>query len=75
MLKSRLNDSKWIVLEENQQTGGIGQQILSFAQQFEKKPQIKLVAVQDKFIKHATIDEQLVQNGFDVNYIKKIIEK
>lgn len=75
LLKSRLNDSKWIVLEENQQTGGIGQQILSFAQQFEQKPQIKLVAVQDKFIKHATIDEQLVQNGFDVNYIKEIIKK
>jgi len=69
LLKSRINDKKWIVLEENQQAGGLGQQILSFAQQFEQKPQIKVVAVKDKFIKHATIDEQLAQNGLDINSI------
>ncbi len=73
LLKSRINDSKWIVLEENQESGGLGQQILSFASQFDKNPKIYTIAVKDKFIKHATIDEQLTENGFDINSITKLL--
>ena len=75
LLKTRLYDKKWIILEENQESGGVGQQILSFAQQFDVQPQISIVAVKDKFVKHSSINEQLVQNGFDINFIKEIILK
>ena len=36
-------------------------------------PKISIVAVEDVFVKHATIDQQLVENGFDIDKIKNLI--
>ncbi|MBQ9715512.1 MAG: 1-deoxy-D-xylulose-5-phosphate synthase [Clostridia bacterium] len=74
MLLSRINDKKWIVMEENQSSGGLGQNILSFVSQFKTKPQIKIVAVDDKFVRHSSIQEQLSENGFDMQQLKNMIE-
>ena len=73
LLSSRINDKKWIILEEGQKSGGLGQNILSFATQFDNSPKIEVVAVEDVFIKHSTVAQQLEQNGFDLDKLNKLI--
>jgi len=74
MLAMCCKDKLWIVMEENQKAGGLGEKILSFANQFQKYPHIELVAVDDNFVKHATIEQQLCQNDFSVENLINIIK-
>ena len=39
------------------------------------KGEYKINAINDEFVKHATIDEQLKQYNLDVMGMKKVIEK
>lgn len=74
MLKARSKDKKWIVLEENQIYGGLGEKITLFASENNLSIDIKIIAVKDKFVKHASIEEQLNENGFNTENIINLIE-
>ena len=73
MLLELSSDRLWIVLEENQQNGGLASQISLFASENKLKPEIRSVSVKDKFVPQATIEEQMENSGFDANNILKII--
>lgn len=73
MLLERSSDRLWVVLEENQQNGGLASQISLFASENKLKPEIRSVSVKDKFVPQATIEEQMEDSGFDENNILKII--
>ncbi len=73
MLRSKLNDKKWITLEENQKSGGLGEAVAAFSAE-NSGPVVKIMAVSDAFIPHMTIDEQLAVCGFTVENLSNIIE-
>ena len=63
-----------ITIEENVVSGGFGAFVASFLA--ENNPQrIYPLGVKDKFIKHGSIEEQLVENGFTVENLTVIADR
>lgn len=72
MLAGRLKDRLWVTLEENQKQGGIGETIAAYSAE-NGGPRVIIMAVEDKFVPHMTIPEQLESCGLTVeNLIKNI---
>ncbi len=72
MLAGRLKDRLWVTLEENQKQGGIGETIAAYSAE-NGGPRVIIMAVEDKFVPHMTIPEQLESCGLTAeNLIKNI---
>ncbi len=70
----KIFDKNVIVLEENAKIGGFGSEILEYYSNIGLKPSISIIGVDDKFINHATVKEQLSLNGYKAqNIISKLI--
>ena len=71
-LAGRLKDRLWVTLEENQKQGGIGETIAAYSAE-NGGPRVIIMAVEDKFVPHMTIPEQLELCGLTAeNLIKNI---
>ncbi len=64
-----IKDKKIITLEDNVKKGGFGSSILEFYNENNVTAKVKIFAVKDEFISHATTDEQLKINGITVENI------
>lgn len=72
MLAGRLKDRLWVTLEENQKQGGMGETIAAYSAE-NGGPRVIIMAVEDKFVPHMTIPEQLESCGLTAeNLIKNI---
>ena len=69
---SNLKVKKVITLEENVLQGGFGQSITAYFAKHNRQVVIKCLGVDDEFVKHATIAEQLNKYGLDSEGIAKI---
>ncbi len=70
----KISDKNIIVLEENSKIGGFGSEILEYYSNARLKPSVFIIGVEDKFINHATVDEQLSYNGYtSQNIISKFV--
>ena len=64
---------KIIVLEENVLEGGFGSSVLEYVSKEGIKCDVICKAFPDKFISHATVDEQLKEVGFTVDSVLELI--
>lgn len=62
-----------ITLEEGSKIGGFGSQILTFANKHQYTNTIKIIALEDTFITHGTVDELKKMAKIDKQYIFEII--
>lgn len=69
----KIKDFNVIVLEENAKIGGLGSQIINFYAENSITARVKVIAVEDKFISHATVLEQLEDAGFTAENVKKYL--
>ncbi len=77
MLKS-ISDLPMITLEENSEIGGFGDYVrktLSDICDNEKPCKIVCMGVKDKFVKHASADNQRKGNGLSEENLAKVVEK
>ena len=74
-LDEKLLDSicteKVLTLEENVLQGGFGQSVTSYFARNNRKLETKCLGVDDEFVKHAKIAEQLQENGLDFESVCK----
>ena len=73
LLKSFLNHDI-IVLEENMKRGGFGEFVGSYLATNGFKNKFNHIAVNDRFVTHATVKSQLQANGFSEENLKEIIK-
>ena len=69
-----IKDSNIITLEENAKLGGFGSMVVNFYKDKGIDASVKVLAVEDEFIPHATVESQLKLNGFTVENIKKLLK-
>ncbi len=62
-----------VVLEENVLSGGFGSAVLEYLADNKIDCKVSVCGFKDKFVSHATVDEQLVDNGLTVEEILKFI--
>ena len=63
-----------ITIEENVLSGGFGASVSEFLSENNRLP-IYNLAVKDRFVKHASVDEQMKNNGFTVENLKSVADK
>ena len=63
--------SKILTVEDGVIKGGFGSAILEFASQNNYLNKIEVLGIQDSFIEHGKVGELQVQNGIDVESIRK----
>ncbi len=69
----KICDKNVIVLEENVRFGGFGSAIINYYSDKKMNVKVKVFAVDDTFVSHASVQEQLDDNGFTVeNIIKEL---
>ena len=71
-LLDNLRTENVLTLEENVLQGGFGQSVVGYFARKDRKIVVKCLGVDDDFVKHAQIAEQLQQNGLDFDGIYKI---
>ena len=62
-----------ITLEENVISGGFGQSVARWLTSTKKRNTLKILGVEDKFVSHATISEQMSDNNFNITFIRQVI--
>lgn len=75
MLQSRLGDKLWITVEENRLSGGFGESVALFLSKKNSGVRLETVAAGDDFVKHATTEQQLEDNGFTAKNLIDIIDE
>lgn len=63
-----------ITLEENVKIGGFGSLVVNFYKENGLNTNVNVLAVNDQFVSHATIDRQLELNGFTVENVIKLLK-
>lgn len=69
-LLDKISDKNVIVLEENVEIGGYGSAVVNYYSKNKIDAKVTVIGVKDVFVTHATVDEQLENNGFSVENIK-----
>ena len=64
---------KIITLEEGVIKGGFGSSISEFAHLHNYKAKIQILGIPDNFIEHATVAEQQIMCGLDINSLQKVL--
>ena len=70
-----IKDMPIITLEENVKAGGFGASVIGFYADKEIQAKVKPLGVQDQFVKHASVKEQLEENGLDEQTVSKMVEE
>ena len=70
-----LGDAKILTLEENVLSGGFGQSIVAYFAKSGQSNVVKNLGVNDKFVPHATVCEQLELNGLCEENLNKIVQE
>ena len=74
LILQKYRNYKIITLEENVQSGGFGECVLAYYNALGEKTVVKILAVNDSFVEHATIESQLNSNGFNENNLIKLVK-
>ncbi|MCH5159318.1 MAG: 1-deoxy-D-xylulose-5-phosphate synthase [Clostridiales bacterium] len=61
-----------LTLEENVLQGGFGQSVVAYFARNNREISVKCLGVDDQFVKHAKVAEQLLQNGLDFDGVFKV---
>ena len=64
-----------LTLEENIISGGFGERVLSYLSQNGSTVKIRTMGVEDRFVVHATVDEQISMCNLDERNIEKVIDE
>ena len=59
-----------ITLEENVLRGGFGESVIEYYNANGVKTRVKTFAISDKFVNHASQDEQLIKEGFTAKNVE-----
>lgn len=70
-----INGLKILTLEENVKQGGFGQQIISYYANKNYNNLIICKAVEDRFVPHGTIEEQLAKNSMDAESLSAVVAR
>lgn len=70
-----IGNAKILTLEENVVKGGFGQSVLSFIADCGLTNSVKVLGVDDCFVRHAKVEEQMQMCGLDAEHIEQIIDK
>ncbi len=70
---AKYSKHKIITLEENVASGGFGEGVLSYFAKNSFLGKVKVLAVPDEFVSHASADAQLEAYGFNENHLREII--
>lgn len=68
-----LTDETIVTLEENVKSGGFGEKVAAYMQSVGKTNKVYINAVDDRFVGHATVGEQLRECGFSENNLQDLI--
>lgn len=63
-----------VTMEENVCIGGFGQQLKAYLASTNKKATVKTLAVDDKFVSHASVDAQMQKNNITLDYLLDILQ-
>ncbi len=66
---------KIITIEEGVKKGGFGSAVLEWANENHYKNPIKIMGLPDKFVAHATVEQQRSACGIDENGIRDVLQK
>ncbi len=69
-----IKDTNIITLEENAKLGGFGSMVVNFYKENGIDASVNVLAVEDEFVKHASVENQLKLSGFTVENIKKLLK-
>ncbi len=70
---AKYSNHKIITLEENVASGGFGEGVVAHFAKNSYSGKVKVLAVPDEFVSHASADAQLDAYGFNENHLKKVI--
>ncbi len=68
-----IKNRKIITLEENSKIGGFGSLVLSYYSNAKVKADVKVLGAKDEFVAHATVEEQLKNNGLTAECLLKYL--
>ena len=74
-LLNDLSTQNVLTLEENVLQGGFGQSVIAYFAKNNVKVAVKCLGVDDKFVKHAKVAEQLKLNNLDCESVRKIVDE
>lgn len=69
-----VGNAKIITLEENVIRGGFGESVLSYMNIRSKACNVRVMGVDDLFVRHATVDEQMSMCGLSIDMLRKAID-
>lgn len=72
---NNIGNASILTLEENIVNGGFGESVLTYLSQNRFNNTIRIMGIEDSFVKHATVDEQIEMNGFNCERITNIVDE
>lgn len=73
-LDSLDSDTRILTLEENVVSGGFGERVMHYLLLREKRNKIYIKGVQDAFVRHATVEEQMAECGLDIKSVSEFVK-
>ena len=70
-----VGSAKILTLEENVKSGGFGESVAAYLASCNRPNVVKVLAVEDEFVSHATIDEQISMCGMDTENVARILSE
>lgn len=70
-----LGNAKVLTLEENVIRGGFGESVLRYLSQIGMNNEVRIWGVDDRFVRHGTVDEQMAMCGFDKESLCKTVSE
>ena len=74
VLDSLSDGAQIVTMEENVCIGGFGQQLKAYLATTNKKATVKTLAVDDKFVSHASVNAQMKKNNITLDYLLDILQ-
>ena len=62
-----------ITMEENVKNGGFGEKILHYFNDKEYQVQVRIVAIEDQFVSHGSVDDLMKHQNMDADSVTKRI--
>lgn len=70
-----LQTEKVLTLEENVLQGGFGQSVVAYFAENNRGVSVKCLGVDDEFVKHASVAEQLEEHGLNYDAVRQIVSE
>ncbi|MBQ8873385.1 MAG: hypothetical protein IJ032_05485, partial [Clostridia bacterium] len=74
LLDSLPDGAQIVTMEENVCIGGFGQQLKAYLASTNKKATVKTLAVDDRFVSHASVNAQMQKNNITLDYLLDILQ-